>query len=134
MTTGPFTVILDSRCPLWKREARWMRALDRGRGRLVLLDLSAPGFDPAPLGLTIERVTGIIHGLEPDGTILIGLDVFRRAYGSVGWGWPIAWTRWPLIRPIADAAYRVFSRNRYRLTGRTAPFAPRRPAEPVADR
>jgi len=44
--------------------------------------------------------------------------VFRRAYAAVGFGWLVAPTRWPLVRPLADAAYRWFARNRLRLTGR----------------
>ena len=46
------------------------------------------------------------------------VEVFRRAYGAVGWGWLVAPTTWPLLRGIADAAYRVFARNRLGWTGR----------------
>jgi predicted DCC family thiol-disulfide oxidoreductase YuxK len=54
----------------------------------------------------------------PDGTLVEGVEVFRRAYAAVGLGWLVAPTRWPLLRPLADAAYRWFARNRLRLTGR----------------
>jgi len=59
-----------------------------------------------------------IHGVLPDGTRIVGVEVFRRAYAAVGLGWLVAPTRWPLLRPLADAAYRWFARNRLRLTGR----------------
>jgi predicted DCC family thiol-disulfide oxidoreductase YuxK len=123
MTTGPFTIIFDGHCPLCVREVRFMRKLDRGRGRLAMLNLAAPDFQPSAYGLTMDAVTGAIHGIEADGSIVTGVEVFRRAYAAVGWGWLLAWTRWPLVRPVADAAYRWFARNRYRLTGRTDPCA-----------
>ena len=59
-----------------------------------------------------------IHGVLSDGTRIVGVEVFRRADPAVGLGWLVAPTRWPLLRPLADAAYRWFARNRLRLTGR----------------
>ena len=44
-----------------------------------------------------------------------GLEVFRRAYDAVGLGFVLAPTAWPVLRPIADATYRWFARNRVRL-------------------
>ena len=61
-----------------------------------------------------------IHGVLPNGTIVEGLEVFRRAYEAVGIGWLMAPTRWPGLRRLADAAYRTFARNRLRLTGRAS--------------
>ncbi len=46
------------------------------------------------------------------------MEVFRRAYGAVGLGWLPAPSRWPGLRQLFDAAYRVFARNRLRWTGR----------------
>jgi len=59
-----------------------------------------------------------IHGVLSDGSVVEGMEVFRRAYAAVDLGWLLAPTRWPIIRPLADAAYRWFARNRLRLTGR----------------
>ena len=54
----------------------------------------------------------------PDGSLVEGLEVFRRAYAAVGLGWLLAPTRWPLVRDVAEAGYRLFARNRLRSTGR----------------
>jgi predicted DCC family thiol-disulfide oxidoreductase YuxK len=61
---------------------------------------------------------GRIHAALPDGRVVEGMAVFRRAYGAVGLGWLLAPSRWPGLRRVFDAAYRVFARNRLRWTGR----------------
>ena len=95
-----------------------LRRLDKGRGRLRTIDIASPTFDPSPLGRTHHQVMGTIHAVLPSGELITGMDVFRRAYSAVGLGWLLAPTAWPVLRPIADAAYRLFARHRLRLTGR----------------
>lgn len=92
--------------------------MDKGRGRLALIDIAAPSFNPDAIGVTLDQVMGSIHGLTPDGRLVTGVEVFRRAYAAVGWGWLWAPTAWPILRPITDAAYRWFARRRLWLTGR----------------
>lgn len=111
-------VLYDGQCPLCSREIRFLEARDRGRGRVRFEDISAPGFDPAAYGLDAESVMARIHGVLPDGTVVQGLEVFRRAYAAVGLGWLLAPTRWPGLRSLAERAYRIFARNRLRWTGR----------------
>jgi predicted DCC family thiol-disulfide oxidoreductase YuxK len=113
-------VLYDGECPLCSREIRFLEKRDRGRGRIAFEDIAAPGFDPARYGLDAERVMARIHGVLPGGTVVEGVEVFRRAYAAVGLGWLVAPTRWPLLRGLADRAYRVFARNRLRWTGRAA--------------
>jgi predicted DCC family thiol-disulfide oxidoreductase YuxK len=111
-------VLFDGDCPLCAREVRVLRRLDRGRGRIDFEDIAAPGFDASRYGLGARDVMDRIHGVLPDGTVVEGMEVFRRAYGAVGLGWLLAPTRWPGLRRLADAAYRIFARNRLRWTGR----------------
>lgn len=118
MKSPQITVLFDGACPLCQREAELWRWLDGGRGRIVLEDIAAPKFDPAQYGLTHEQAMAEIHGILPCGTLIRGMEVFRRAYGAVGWGWLLAPTAWPLLRPLFDRGYRWFARNRMRLTGR----------------
>jgi predicted DCC family thiol-disulfide oxidoreductase YuxK len=106
MERRPFiTVLYDGECPLCKREALAMRKLDRGRGILAVEDAADPDFDPAKYGLTLAEVMGVIHGVMADGTVVRELEVFRRAYGAVGWGWLWAPTGWPVVKPIFDRLY-----------------------------
>lgn len=118
MASGPFRILIDGDCPLCRHEARLLARLDRGRGRLVLEDITAPSFDPTAIGRTFEDVMGSIHGVTADGRVVAGMEVFRRAYGAVGMGWLLAPTGWPMLRPVFDRLYRWFAANRLRFTGR----------------
>jgi predicted DCC family thiol-disulfide oxidoreductase YuxK len=116
--TSPFRVLIDGECPLCRREAAVLQRLDRGRGRLHLVDIAAPDFEPASVGRSLDELMGTIHGVTADGAIVTGMEVFRRAYAAVGFGWLLAPTGWPGLRPAFDRAYRWFARNRMRFTGR----------------
>ena len=118
MTNRQFRILIDGECPVCRREGEFLRWLDGGRGRLVIEDITAEGFDPARYGTTMDALMGQIHGVTPAGTVLTGMAVFRYAYDALGLGWILAPTAWPIIKPIADAGYRWFARNRWRLTGR----------------
>lgn len=111
-------VLIDGACPLCRREADLWRRLDRGRGRIVLEDIADARFDPTEYRLTREQAMAEIHGILPSGELVRGMEVFRRAYAAVGWGWLLAATSWPLLRPLFDRGYQWFARNRLRLTGR----------------
>jgi predicted DCC family thiol-disulfide oxidoreductase YuxK len=110
-------VFFDGDCPLCAREIRLLRRLDRRR-RIVFTDIAAPAFDPAPLGLTQERLVDRIHGRLPSGSLVDGVEVFRRLYTAVGWGVLADASRVPGVRQLLDWLYTLFAKNRLRLTGR----------------
>jgi predicted DCC family thiol-disulfide oxidoreductase YuxK len=113
-------VLYDGECPLCLREIRFLRGRDRD-GRIAFEDIARPDFDPTVYGLDRATLMARIHGVLPDGSVIEGVEVFRQLYAQVGLGWLLAPTRWPGLRPIFDAAYRAFARNRLRLTGRSEP-------------
>jgi predicted DCC family thiol-disulfide oxidoreductase YuxK len=113
-------VFYDGECALCSREIRFLEKRDRGRKRIQFQDISRPDFDPATYGLDAQQLMARIHATLPDGSVVEGVEVFRRAYAMVGLGWLLAPTRWPGLRRLADLAYRVFARNRLRWTGRGA--------------
>ena len=117
-------VLYDGGCPLCMREIRALRRLDRGRGRISFEDIAAQGLDLAAYGVSYETLMSRIHGVLPDGTLIVGVEVFRRIYTAVGLGWLVAPTRWPVLRTFSEAAYRVFARNRLWLTGREKTACP----------
>lgn len=88
------------------------------------MDIAGSGFDLAavglPRGVTHADLMAEIHGLLPDGTLIRGVEVFRRLYAAVGFGPLVPITRVPGISHFLDAAYRLFAKNRLRLTGRCA--------------
>lgn len=113
------TLLIDGECPLCRREGAWLSRLDRGRGNLVLEDISGPGFDPDRYGRSMDELMGTMHAALPGGRLVTGMEAFRRAYRSVGLGWVLAPTGWPVLRPIFDRLYGVFARHRLRLTRRS---------------
>jgi len=117
--TPRFSLLIDGECPLCAKEAAFMRWLDRGRGRLQLIDIAEPGFDATEYGTTFEEVMGHIHGVMPGGSLVTGVEAFRHAYDAVGLGWLLAPTRWPGLRWLADRLYEFFAANRLRFTGRS---------------
>lgn len=95
--------------------------LDKGRGRVETVDISDEHFDPSVYNTDYATLMGRIHGVTPEGEMKTGMQVFRDVYSRLGWGWLWAPTGWPVLRPIFDALYRWFARNRYRLTFRENP-------------
>ena len=120
MTTWQIRIFFDGECPLCTREIRLLRRLDRGRGRLRFEDISRPDFEAGADGLDVSALMDRIHGVLPDGTVVEGMEVFRRAYDAVGLGWLLRPTSWPGLRHLADLAYATFARNRLRWTGRAS--------------
>lgn len=115
---GPFAieVYYDGDCPLCRREIDWLRRLDRRR-RIRFTNIAAPGFQ-LPNGRTFDQLMAEIHARLPDGTWITGVEVFRQLYGAVCCPLLMAPTRLPGVSQLLDWGYRVFARNRLRLTGR----------------
>lgn len=111
-------VFFDSDCPLCMREIRLLRRLDSERRRIWFTDIAQPSFDARDWDTDKATLMGEIHGRLPDGNWITGVEVFRQLYSTVGFRRIVAVTRWPGIRHMLDVAYRVFARNRLRLTGR----------------
>ena len=115
-----FEVFYDGDCPLCMREIRMLQRMDRRNNNILFSDISSPEFDMSTVDRTHEELMQEIHGRLPDGTVVTGVEVFRRLYKAVGFGAPVAVSRLPGISHALDAGYRVFAKNRLRLTGRCA--------------
>jgi len=118
MNAPRIVMLFDGECPLCMREVKTLRRLDRKRGRIGFEDIAAPEFDASKYHTDLGTLMARIHGVLSDGTLIEGVEVFRRAYGAVGLGWLIAPTRWPGLRQLSEWVYRVFARNRLNWTGR----------------
>jgi predicted DCC family thiol-disulfide oxidoreductase YuxK len=115
-------VFYDGACPLCMREIGMLKRLDR-KGRILFTDIAAEGFDAGTVGMTWDALMGRIHGRLPDGTIIEGVEVFRRLYTAVGFGPLVKVSRAPGISQALDVAYRLFAKNRLKLTGRCTDVA-----------
>jgi predicted DCC family thiol-disulfide oxidoreductase YuxK len=114
----PLTLLYDGDCTVCALEMDDLRGRDRER-RLIFVDIAQPQFDPSPYGTQLPQLRSQIHAVRPDGRMLRGVSVLHLAYAAVGRGWMFAPVRWPLLKPMVDAAYRVLSRHR-KLISRTA--------------
>jgi predicted DCC family thiol-disulfide oxidoreductase YuxK len=117
MSAIEIEVFHDGKCPLCVREMRLLQRMDRA-GAIRFVDISADDFDPSLLGVSWQALMDRIHGRLPDGTAIEGVEVFRRLYAAVGFRRLVAISRLPGVAQLLDVAYRVFARNRLRLTGR----------------
>lgn len=110
-------VFYDGACPLCTREIGMLRRRDH-RARIRFTDIAADGFDAGTVGLTWQALMDRIHGRLPDGTLIEGVEVFRRLYAAVGFRALVTLSRAPGVSQLLDLAYRLFAKNRLRLTGR----------------
>lgn len=110
-------VFFDGECPLCVREINMLRRLDR-QSRIAFTDIAAPGFDSNAVGISWNALMDRIHGRLPDGTVIEGVEVFRRLYTAVGFGPVVAVTRLPGISHLLNLGYHAFAKNRLKLTGR----------------
>lgn len=116
-TRGDIEVFYDGDCPLCMREVNWLRLKDKHK-RIEFTDISNEQFDPNTVGVEQQTLMARIHGRLPDGSLVTGVEVFRRMYEAVGWRLPVVASRLPGVRQLLDGAYTIFARNRLRLTGR----------------
>lgn len=116
-----FTIFYDGLCPLCDIEMKHLKKRNT-HGQLVFEDINAADFSARYPTLEWQALNERIHGMNEDGTMLIGLDVTHKAWSLVGKGWIYAPLRWPIIRFFADKFYLVFAKHRntisYWLTGK----------------
>jgi predicted DCC family thiol-disulfide oxidoreductase YuxK len=110
-------VFYDGACPLCAREVRFLDRWDK-KQRIRFTDIASADFQATSYGKSMETFMSEIHGRLPDGTWIRGMEVFRRLYTAIGLA-PVVWvTRLPIVAGLLERGYRLFARNRLRLTGR----------------
>lgn len=109
------TLYFDGYCPFCATEMQRLRHWDV-TGRLGFIDISAPDFDPAPLGVDMAALDRELHGMTTAGSLLVGIDCMLAAYTLVGRGWLVLPLRVPLLRLLLACLYLWFARNRYRFS------------------
>jgi predicted DCC family thiol-disulfide oxidoreductase YuxK len=117
--TWKIKLLYDGQCPLCLREVKFLTQKDAGRGLVVFVDIADLDYRPEAHGnIEFAEAMGRIHAVLPDGTIIRDVEVFRLVYNALGMGWIYAATRWPVIRPVVDAIYKLWAHWRLALTGR----------------
>lgn len=117
MNPPALELYFDGRCALCVKEMQRLVHRDSER-RLAFVDIAAPGFDPAPLGVDLAGLNREMHSRTADGRVLVGIDSLLAAYTLIGRGWAVWPLRVPGLRHGLAGAYRLLARNRYRLSRR----------------
>ncbi|MGR5169393.1 thiol-disulfide oxidoreductase DCC family protein [Vibrio astriarenae] len=106
----------DGKCPLCSKEMGHLRRHDKS-GKLLLIDVHSERFQ-SQNSVTIEEAMLILHAIDHQGTLYLGLDAAHKAWSLLGKRRLYGPLRLPLIKPIADHLYVWFAKNRYRLSAR----------------
>lgn len=103
------TLFYDGNCPLCTREmARLAELKDDG---LRLQDIhQIDDYRGLPDRATLLRN---LHLKTADGNLLTGVDANVAAWQGTRHSRLVGWTRWPLVKPLADAVYRWWAHWRY---------------------
>jgi predicted DCC family thiol-disulfide oxidoreductase YuxK len=110
----PLTVYFDATCILCTAEMRAMKVRDSA-ARLELVDCSPAGFDAGPAPR--EALMTAIHVVDSAGQVFVGVPAIRVCRDAVGLPSGSFLLDLPWVAPLADRAYGVLARNRYRLPG-----------------
>ncbi|MCL9777149.1 thiol-disulfide oxidoreductase DCC family protein [Vibrio methylphosphonaticus] len=108
------TIFYDGTCPLCKKEMAALTKHDENN-KIDTVDIYSDAFEAYPQIDRVEANT-ILHALDEDGRLWLGLDVTYHAWKLVGKGWLYAPLRWRFIKPIADRCYLYFAKNRYQIS------------------
>lgn len=104
-------VFYDGACPVCSAETQRLRRWDRAQ-RLALIDITARDFDAAAWPVSVATMNALLHIRLPDGTWQKGMSAVRHLYRTLGRGWMITFTGWPLLADLFDRAYAWFARHR----------------------
>lgn len=110
-------VFYDGECPLCKREITMLRRRDRSNA-IRFTNIADPHFDSSKIGVSHATLMAEIHGRLPDGSIIRGVEVFRRLYSAIGFNRLVRISQMPVVSPLLNAAYKVFAKVRLKLPGR----------------
>jgi predicted DCC family thiol-disulfide oxidoreductase YuxK len=114
----PLRVFYDGGCSVCSTEMKAYRSREYG-GRLVFINIKAPGFDPAPYGITGKEFMHELHAIDREGRVYRGVDALRviwRAFpASSRYGLLAGLIALPGIDFLARQIYRSFARIRKHL-------------------
>ncbi|EPN4954593.1 thiol-disulfide oxidoreductase DCC family protein [Vibrio diabolicus] len=108
------TIFYDGTCPQCAKEMHALKRRDVKQA-IKIVDIYSDEFSDYPQ-IDAQKANTILHALNDNNELILGLDVTHRAWQLVGRGWLYAPLRWPLLKPIADWLYLRFANNRYRVS------------------
>ena len=119
----PLRIFYDGACSICATEIERYGRMDR-EGRLILVDISAPDFDPAPIGITQDELMIQMHAIDRNGTVYRNVEAFWAIWqafpASTLLGLLGAFITLPVVKPLARLCYKGFARIRKYLPKRDA--------------
>jgi predicted DCC family thiol-disulfide oxidoreductase YuxK len=109
------TLYYDGQCAFCTREMMRLAGWDI-REALAFVDIAQPGFDPAPLGLSMDDLNREMASRTAQGQVRVGVDSMLAAYTLVGKGYLVWPLRVPGLRQVLTLLYRLFARHRYSMS------------------
>ena len=114
-----YTVIFDGDCAVCQRFVDILRRWDRG-GSLEIVPSQGAGVKDRFPWIAPEAFDASIQLVASDGTTWSGAAVLEKLLDILPRGRWLGWIfRIPLVRPLAERAYRSFAGNRHRMGCRT---------------
>ena len=93
--------LYDGECPVRGQERKTLEQLDRGKGQISFVDISAGDYDAkAHLDLTYEEAMREPLAITKAGEVVRGVDVYRVLYEAVGFGFMWNLAELPGIRQV----------------------------------
>ncbi|MBQ4811403.1 DUF393 domain-containing protein [Pseudoalteromonas luteoviolacea] len=108
------TIFYDGTCPLCVKEMNALTKRDTHK-HINTVDIYSDEFSRYE-NIDPDKANTILHAIDKEGNLILGLDVTHKAWQLVGMGWLYAPLRWPVIKPVADQLYLLFAKNRYRIS------------------
>jgi predicted DCC family thiol-disulfide oxidoreductase YuxK len=107
----PLTLYYDGACPMCRAEMHNLM-LRNTRELLAFVDIAVPGFSGQPPGVSQQALMTLMHARRADGTLVVGVDVFRLAYEAAGLPWVTRLVSLPVIGPLTERLYPWVARFR----------------------
>jgi predicted DCC family thiol-disulfide oxidoreductase YuxK len=118
MPEFPLRVFYDGGCSVCTTEMKAHRNREFG-GRLVFINISAPGFDPTPYGITRKSFMHELHAIDREGRVFRGVDALRAIWcafpASSRYTLLAGLVALPGVNYLARLIYRCFARIRKHL-------------------
>ena len=112
LASYPLNVYYDATCPICVAEMGAMKARDAD-GRLNLIDCSPADFSSGPAPR--KALMTAMHTVDATGGVRTGVAAIRACRQAVGLPAGGFLLDLPVVGALADHAYAVLARNRYRL-------------------
>jgi len=111
---SPTYIYYDGWCSACTKSAELFTKLDKSRGLVVCIDFRSDTKHMDSVNIDPSALAASLHAIAPDGTIYSGPEAIRQSFTVLGKKHTASWTALPIIRPVVDACYQIFARNRLR--------------------